>query len=581
VAGTDSPLAVFDRVHRALGHRYDLDRLVALSPERVLFRARDRMLKRPVSLRVILTPDTAYQEWFLREAEAMAQLDHPAIRHLYDIGIVDAMAFRVGNWIEGEGFADAVRRGPRPIPTVIRLARDVLSALEHTHARGLLLRRLAPASLITTPGGGTTLIDMRYSSYVLAHGAPPVPATDLEYMAPEIRDGYLGDQAADIYGAGTLLFVALTGQAPPEKAAEIPPPSSLRPSSPEIFDRLLARALHHEPGERFLTASEMLESLASEAGTFDPPQLLVTQAPLPGSEHPAHWEKRLRRALGDDYELLKELGAGAFGRVYQVRDLHLERDVAMKVLNPVLTQDPAVVERFRREAQLAARLNHPHIVDIYDIGGRGGLIWYTMELVQGPSLARMVEERGPLPLDEVVRFLREGLSALAHAHAAGLVHRDIKPENLLIESGGSVRITDFGLAIALRGQGRFGGATSQSGTPQFASPEQLLGEHVDPRTDLYSLAAVAYFTLLGEPPFRGRTPEEILAHQTTDRIQALRNVRPDVPKAMEQVLRRALASDPDARYASASEFMSALAYAAREGANPEGTETWSHRWLRS
>jgi serine/threonine protein kinase len=157
-----------------------------------------------------------------------------------------------------------------------------------------------------------------------------------------------------------------------------------------------------------------------------------------------------------------------------VRDLHLERIVALKVLEPVLTREPAAVERFRREAQLAARLRHPNVVDIYEIGGRYGLIWYTMELVEGPNLAQLVERGGGLPREHVLQILREGLSALAEAHAAGLVHRDIKPENMLLDSTGSLKITDFGLALALRGAGRFGGATSQSGTPQFASPEQLL-----------------------------------------------------------------------------------------------------------
>src|SRR3989442_13627425 len=241
----------------------------------------------------------------------------------------------------------------------------------------------------------------------------------------------------------------------------------------------------------------------------------------------------LSRSLADDYELLAELGTGGFGRVYRVRDLELERMVALKVLHPNLTEDPAVVERFRREAQLAARLDHPNIVKIYEIGGRGGLIWYTMELVDGPNLAQLVSRQGPLPLESVVRLLREALSALAHAHGTGLVHRDIKPENMLIDPTGSLQITDFGLALALRGQ--FGGATSQSGTPQFASPEQLLGERVDQRSDLYSLAAVTCYALLGTPPFPGLTTEQILAKQTTNQLPAFRDQRDDVGEALEAV----------------------------------------------
>jgi len=139
----------------------------------------------------------------------------------------------------------------------------------------------------------------------------------------------------------------------------------------------------------------------------------------------------------------------------------------------------------------------------------------------------------------------------------GLIHRDLKPENMLIEPDGRLRITDFGLALALRGD-RFGGATSRSGTPQFAAPEQLLGEKVDQRADLYSLGAVAYFGLLGRPPFEGATPEAILARQTTDQLPPLHESRADVPRDLETVLRRAVTSDPAGRYQSAREFREAL-----------------------
>jgi serine/threonine-protein kinase len=263
-----------------------------------------------------------------------------------------------------------------------------------------------------------------------------------------------------------------------------------------------------------------------------------------------------------------------------VRDLHLEREVALKVLHPALTQDPEVVERFRREAQLAARLSHPNIVNIYDIAGRFGLIWYTMELIDGPSLAQLVDRNGPLPMPQVLRLLRESLSALAHAHGFGLVHRDIKPENILIDPAGSVQITDFGLALALRG--KYGGATSQSGTPQFASPEQLLGERVDQRSDLYSLAAVVYYALLGTPPFPGATTEQVLAQQTTNRLPEARTIREDVSEAFERALGRALSADVESRYPSAAEFLQAVNRAADE--NPrEPVVDWARaaaRWLR-
>jgi len=569
--------ALTARVDEAVGARYRIDRLVARSPDRILFTGFDVLLKRQVSVRVNLWSSEEARAWFLLEAEALAQLDHPAIRHVYDVGSAGDIAWRIGNWIEGEGLRDAVKRGPRPIPLVHVLARGLLGALEHAHSRGVIIRRILPSSLIVGPSGRGTLTDLRHSSFTLPFIPPHERSSGLAFMAPEVREGQPGDAASDVYTAAAIFYYALTGQEPAIDPTAIVPPTTLRPAAPQVFDRLFARAMQPDPWKRYITAWEMYEDFASEAGD------VASQAVYIGSpqqdtlfESTEHWEKRMRRALGDDYELLAELGRGGFGRVYRVRDLHLERIVALKVLEPVLTREPAAVERFRREAQLAARLRHPNVVDIYDIGGRYGLIWYTMELVEGPNLAQLVERGGALPREQVLELLREGLSALAEAHAGGLVHRDIKPENMLLDSAGSLKITDFGLALALRGAGRFGGATSQSGTPQFASPEQLLGEKVDQRTDLYSLAAVAFYALLGRPPFSGRHVAEILAKQTTNRLPDLLAERPDVGEALARVLERAVRSDPDQRYASANEFYQAVTYAAA-ASNTDTPETpfWS------
>jgi serine/threonine-protein kinase len=546
----------------------------------VLFEAYDKVLKRRVSLRLNFYSDQPTRAWFLREGEALGQLDHPAIRHVYDGGVIGELAYRVGNWIEGEGLQEALRRGPRPIPLVHTLARDLLSALEHAHAHGIIVRRIVPASVLLSTAGRGVVTDLRFCSYIL----PVIPAgtvpTALAFMAPEVREGAVGDAASDVYTAGALLYLAITGQNPSQDPRALIRPTELRPACPRAIERIVLRAMQPAQDDRFLTAAEMLEDFASDAGTFETPVVAVAQGPLAEAEDNARWEKRLRRALGDDYELLSLLGTGGFGRVYRVRDLHLEREVALKVLQPLLTRDPEVVERFRREAQLAAGLRHPNIVNIYDIGGRSGLLWYTMELIDGPSLAQLVERDGPLPLDRVLRLLREALSALAHAHASGLVHRDIKPENMLIDPSGSLQITDFGLALALRG--KFGGATSQSGTPQFASPEQLLGERVDQRSDLYSLAAVAYYALLGTPPFPGLTVEQVLAKQTTNQFPTSRGKRDDVTEALELVLDRALSSEVAERYPSAAEFLQALNQATGAPAR-EPVVDWARaaaRWLR-
>jgi serine/threonine protein kinase len=575
---TIEPLEYFRRTQAALGDRYRLQHTIAATHELALFEAWDQLLKRRVSLRVDLDPVT--RGWFLREAEALGRLDHPAIRHVYDAGVLGDLAYRVGNWIEGESLQDALRRGPRPIPVVHTLARDLLGALEHAHAHVIIVRRVVPASLLLSTAGRGTVTDLRFCSYALSAIPPGTLPPEPAYMAPEIREGAAGDATSDVYTAGAVLYVAITGQEPPLDPSQLRRPTELRPACPRAIERIVTRALQPDPDDRYLTAAEMLEDFASDAGTFETPLVPVGPGPLADVEDKARWEKRLRRALGDDYELLGLLGTGGFGRVYRVRDLHLEREVALKVLQPLLTRDPEVVERFRREAQHAAGLSHPNIVNIYDIGGRSGLLWYTMELIEGPSLAQLVEREGPLPLDRVLRLLREALSALAHAHGSGLVHRDIKPENMLFDLTGSLQITDFGLALAIRG--KYSGASSQSGTPQFASPEQLLGERVDQRSDLYSLAAVAYYALLGRPPFPGRTVEQVLAQQTTNQFPTSRGRRDDVSEALEQVLDRALSADVEERYSSAAEFLQAVNHAAGTSGREPVTD-WARaaaRWLR-
>ena len=551
---------------------FDIERLVAKSDERLLFLATDPVLKRRIALRVHVDPAAPGRAWFLKEAEVLAQLDHPSLRHAYAAGILGEMAWRSGAWIEGESLEEAVARGPRPIPSVLAMARDLLDGLEHANVRGVVIRRILPTTLMLEVSGRAVITDLRYANQVLPAVAIPDSTDNFPFLAPEIRGGTPGDPGADVYTAGAVLYHAVTGALPGTPAA---PARQLRPTCPAALERVLARALELDKANRYLTAGTMLADLSADTGDFAGPDAGPPPAHiLPGS---AGWERRLRRALGDDYELLGDIGSGSFGRVYRVRDLRLEREVALKVLDPALTADPEVVERFRKEAQLAASLQHPNIVSIYDIDGRYGLLWYTMELVKGDNLGQLVEELGPLDPESTVGILNDTLSALEHAHEHRLVHRDIKPENLLLGPDGRVRVTDFGLALALPRGRMWGGATSRSGTPQFAAPEQLVGGQVDVRTDLFSLGLVGFFALLGKPPLEGRTAEAVMRGQVGGTIADLKLVRDDVPDGLIRVLKKAASMDPAARYASATTFKRALERVMR--ASGETTPTPERRNL--
>jgi eukaryotic-like serine/threonine-protein kinase len=257
------------------------------------------------------------------------------------------------------------------------------------------------------------------------------------------------------------------------------------------------------------------------------------------------------------YRVLRRLGRGGMADVYLAEDEELGRRVAIKILNERHAADDQFVERFRREATNAAGLSHPNIVSIYDRGEAEGTYYIAMEYLEGSTLKDLVVRRGPLPIDEAIGFARDTLEALRFAHRKGLVHRDIKPHNVMCDSDGRVKVTDFGIARA--GASQMTEAGSIIGTAQYLSPEQARGGVVDYRSDLYSLGVVLYELLTGTVPFTGDTPVEIAMKHLSTVPEPPSARRPEIPPALDQIVLRALAKDPDERYQSAEEMDAELA----------------------
>ncbi|HET9275673.1 MAG TPA: serine/threonine-protein kinase, partial [Gemmatimonadales bacterium] len=273
--------------------------------------------------------------------------------------------------------------------------------------------------------------------------------------------------------------------------------------------------------------------------------------------------KALHEALADRYTLERELGRGGMATVYLAHDLRHDRPVAFKVLHPELAASLGP-ERFQREIRLAARLQHPHILTLHDSGEHEGHLWFTMPFVEGETVRDRLRRERQLPLADALRIAREAATALEYAHRHGVVHRDIKPENLLLTTDGQVLVADFGIARALSGAEAGLTETGMSvGTPAYMSPEQASGERaIDGRTDIYSLGAVLYEMLAGEPPFTGPTAQAIILRKFTEQPRPLRSVRETVPEAVDQAVSCALARSPADRWASAAEFARALETAA-------------------
>src|SRR5690242_17797489 len=244
--------------------------------------------------------------------------------------------------------------------------------------------------------------------------------------------------------------------------------------------------------------------------------------------------------------------------VYLAQDLKHDRPVALKVLHPELAASLGP-DRFQREIKLAARLQHPHILTVHDSGETAGQLWFTMPYVEGESLRDRLRRERQLPVDEALRISREAAQALQYAHDHGVVHRDIKPENLLLTKDGNTLVADFGIARALGGDEHLTQTGMSIGTPAYMSPEQASGDQsLDARTDIYSLGAVLYELLAGEPPYTGPSAQAIIMKRFSEPVPSVRKPRPSVPESVDQAIRRALAPLAADRFATAAEFGRAL-----------------------
>ena len=279
----------------------------------------------------------------------------------------------------------------------------------------------------------------------------------------------------------------------------------------------------------------------------------------------------LREALAHRYAVERELGRGGMATVFLAEDLKHHRSVAIKVLHAELTAALGT-ERFLREIETAARLQHPHILPLYDSGAATGFLYYVMPYVEGESLRDRLTREKQLPQEDALRIATEVAGALAYAHSHGVVHRDIKPENIML-SGGTAVVTDFGIAraVSAAGQGRHLTETGTIlGTPAYMSPEQSTGSYeIDGRSDQYSLACVVYEMLVGEPPFTGPTAQAVIARHSLDMVSPPSIVRSTISDAVEGAVLRALSKVPADRYATTALFAEAL--------NTPSAATGAHR----
>ena len=258
------------------------------------------------------------------------------------------------------------------------------------------------------------------------------------------------------------------------------------------------------------------------------------------------------------FRLEEELGRGGMGVVYKAHELALNRKVALKVLSPRLSSDPEFIQRFKREAQAIAALNHFNIVSILSYGEERGSYYFAMEYIRGKDLGRILEEKRIIPVEEALSITAQVAGALGEAGARGMVHRDLKPSNIMVDETGRVRVTDFGVAHLESSGTQLTRTGLFLGTPEFASPEQARGGTLDVRSDIYSLGAVLYRMLSGRPPFTGESPIAVVVKVATEPVTPIGEVNPSVPEPIRRLIDKMMAKDVQERCQTPEELVEAI-----------------------
>jgi serine/threonine protein kinase len=568
-------------------------------------------------------------ERFRDEAKLVVRLSHGNLVPVFDAGTVHSdhgdELYLAMEYVDGKDLRTVWNRCAQmgiafPVDVAVYLARELLRGLHHAHSFAsiaLVHRDVSPSNVLLSFSGEVRLTDFGLAASAMKrqHTAPGVVYGKVSYMSPEQARGERLDGRADLYSVGLILWELLTGRqrfprSDRDLIEKVRAPERLSPSAITSrvetgLEEIVMRALEPRLTDRYPDCEAFRAALAGHlakmAPTIDNTRVSQFLARLFGDEiareraehqnlldRAAHLKQGSQRTLAAvrpsesggllgatldrRYRVRKLIGEGGMGLVYEGEHLEIGRRVAIKVLHAALTRDAELVARFRSEARAAARIGHPHIVEVFDSGTTAnGAVYLVMEYLEGRDLCRAIMAEGQFDVQRAVAVARQICEALEAAHTAGILHRDLKPENIfLTEREGCrdfVKVLDFGIAKALdKPDDRASRMTRPGltmGTPEYMAPEQATGGTVDRRGDIYSVGAILYEMLTGRPPHEGNHILEVLTRKVTTPPTPIDEFRSDVPHALTKAVMRALSVAPTSRPESMAAFASELDLAVR------------------
>ncbi|BBM86740.1 WD40 repeat domain-containing serine/threonine protein kinase [Candidatus Uabimicrobium amorphum] len=532
--------------------------------------AHDPHLERDVAIKLMKVEGESdiYAKRFLREARAVAKLNHKNIISVYDIGYDKQQFFFIMDYIEGGSLKDWMGKSI-PLQQKIRVMAQIITAIQYAHSEGIIHRDLKPANIMLTKTNEPKIMDfglvklLQSSSILSRSGA--IFGT-LQYMPPEqASDSSAVDERSDIYSLGVILYELLTGRLPFTSKTRMKlltqilndTPTSLSEINSEIpvqLSHICLKALQKKPHERYQTAQEFAAALQHlNLGRLEVEETNKLHMTKLFTNSTTGDTNRSRLEMGDRfgrYIVETKLGEGGMGAVYRIRDEKLNRSVALKII--LGNQKEKQVQRFLQEARATASLKHPNIVEVYEIGELPQN-YFTMELIEGRSLASLLRSKN-LDARKAAIIMAKCSDALQYAHEKGIIHRDVKPSNIMMERNNEPKVMDFGLAKDMKEDSELSKSGDVLGTVVYMSPEQADGAAIDARSDVYSLGASLYEVLTKRPPFQGESPIRILKQIFTEDPLEPRMLNPDIPKDLEAICLKCLQKKPEKRYQSAREL---------------------------